>query len=323
MDFNFKEVDVCVYHRACHDGFCCAYLVWNILGGKGQREIDFIPMNPSTKIDQADLDRFSGKRVLIVDLSFSRDDLFAIQKVASEVIVIDHHKTAAADLGDLPFAVFDMNYSGAGLLWKVLIEYFKKQGQAAQVADPEFPPMLAQYVQDRDLWKWKLPQSNEINAWLQTVPFEFETWYQADLLLGNPETLGKVASNGTVILNTQQRMVDELAGYAALVELWIGPEKLHSVKARVVNCPVKELISMTGHTILELEEAKPEKERVEVAVLYTLFPDGGLLFSIRSARSFDSSVIAKAWGGGGHAQACGFKGSLEEGFPWNLIEEHN
>ena len=101
----------------------------------------------------------------------------------------------------------------------------------------------------------------------------------------------------------------------------VSSEKEDTVRARVVNCPVRELISMTGHTILENEATKPEDERVEVAIMYTIFPDGGLLFSVRSTRDFDASVIAKSWGGGGHKSACGFKGRITDGLPWIVLSE--
>jgi len=124
-----------------------------------------------------------------------------------------------------------------------------------------------------------------------------------------------------VILQTQNRMVEELASYAAPVELFIDPSRQQSVKARVVNCPLKELISMTGHKIIQIEQAKEVDDRADVAVMFTIFPDGGYLCSIRSAPSFNASVIAKAWDGGGHAQACGFKGDIKDGLPWRLVDE--
>src|SRR2546422_4504114 len=38
------------------------------------------------------------------------------------------------------------------------------------------PPWLLQYVQDKDLWAWKLPNSREINAGLNSYPYDFKVW---------------------------------------------------------------------------------------------------------------------------------------------------
>ncbi len=307
MNFDFSETDICIYHRNCGDGFCCAWLVWSTVGNHGLKDIEYIALGPSTKINEKDLEKFAGKNVLIVDLSFSKEDLLDIQKVARNVLVLDHHKTAENALKDLDFAIFDQSECGASLLYRHLNN------------DPDFDqPSIIDYVKDRDLWNWELESSHEINAYLQTLPFEFETWDEAATCLDDHRGYRMIREKGSMILETQNRIADELAQYSNLVELYTGPERGNTIKARVVNCSVRELISMTGHRILELEENKPENERVSVAIMYSIFPDGGLLFSVRSSPSFDASVIAVAWGGGGHANACGFKGRIEEGFPWRF-----
>lgn len=317
MQFDFASTDVCVYHNNCHDGFCCAYFVWSRIDRFGEKGIEYVAKNPSTQLNDDDLEQFRLKNVLVVDLSFDRENLLKIKEVAKSLIVVDHHKTAMETLKDLDFAVFDMNYSGAGLLYKLYVEYLNR-------FTPGHVPFrgltnLIRYVQDRDIWKWELPNSKEINAYLQTIPFDFDTWYHVEHLLDNdPEN---IISSGAAILATQNRMTKEIASNASLVDLYVSPDKLSTVKARVVNCPVRELISMVGHEIVEEELAKPESERAYVAVMYTIFPDGNVLFSLRSSRDFDASVIAKSWGGGGHKSACGFKGEMINGFPWVLVDE--
>lgn len=319
VDFDFKSVDVCVYHKSCADGFCSAYIVWTALVKLGGRNVDFIAMNPSSIVDDDLLNKFADKTVLIVDLSFSRDGLLNIKHVAKDVIVIDHHKTAMDDLNDLDFAVFDMNYSGAGLLWKTYVKYLERNGFPAP--DAEFPSMLVQYVQDRDLYRFRLQNSESINSYIQSMEFDFEIWDKLDSLLSNVEGTKEVTILGGVVLSIQHKMASELIPFAKPVNLFIDMNKDDTVKAMVLNCPVRQLISMTGDKILKIEKDKPDNEKIDVAIMYTCFPDGGILFSMRSVPFFDASVIAKAWGGGGHVNACGFKGNISSGFPWTLIDK--
>jgi oligoribonuclease NrnB/cAMP/cGMP phosphodiesterase (DHH superfamily) len=314
MNFDFSQTDICIYHRNCGDGFCCAWLVWSTVGDYGLQDIEYIALGPSTKINEQDLEKFAGKNILVVDLSFSEDDLLDIQKVARSVLVLDHHKTAAAALKDLDFAIFDEDECGASLLYREM------QAQHPHYFDGEMPSII-DFVKDRDLWNWNVEYSHEVNAYLQTLAFEFSVWYFVAEELNSAAGFRQIREKGSMILETQNRMADELAEYANLVELYTGPERGNTVRAKVVNCSVRELISMTGHRILELETEKPDNKRVEVAIMYSIFPDGGLLFSVRSVPSFDASVIASAWGGGGHKNACGFKGRIENGLPW-LFEKN-
>ena len=79
----------------------------------------------------------------------SHDERLAAR--AGSTRVLDHHATAAEDLAGLPFVTIDLDRSGAVLAW----EHFH----------PGRPvPLLLRYVQDRDLWRWALPRSREVNA---------------------------------------------------------------------------------------------------------------------------------------------------------------
>lgn len=62
----------------------------------------------------------------------------------------------------LDFAHFDMTKSGAVLTW----EYFH---------DKSVPKLLL-HIQDRDIWKWSIPGSDEILTALDCYPQEFEIW---------------------------------------------------------------------------------------------------------------------------------------------------
>ena len=77
--------------------------------------------------------------------------------------VIDHHITAQEALKGLDYCVFDMEQSGATLTWQY---FFPKK---------PIPSMLS-YIEDRDLWRWKLPDSRAVSAWLGSHEFDFKVW---------------------------------------------------------------------------------------------------------------------------------------------------
>lgn len=320
MNFDFDQVDVCIYHRNCADGFCSAYLVWNCIGKKGQKNIDYIDMNPSAKVDQNLLLKLTGKVVLIVDLSFSKQDLLKLKSIARQLLVLDHHDSAMKDLEGLEFAIFDKNHCGASLFWFEYVMWLKTTTPHMNI-DPNIAPLLVQYVRDRDLWRFELPDSKAVSSYVQTIPFTFESWAYLDTMVGNPESLKQIIFEGGIILKTKNNMINEFAGYSKEVMLYMSPNKNNQIKARVVNCSVRELISETGHAILVNESLKPESERAKIALLYTVFSDGGLLCQMRSIAPFDCSLIAVAWGGGGHKQSCGFHTDIKDGLPWVLVDE--
>ena len=81
-------------------------------------------------------------------------------------MLIDHHKTAAEDLANVPGCHFDTTRSGAVLAW--------------QHFHPGAPvPEILLYVEDRDLWLWQLAHSREINAALGELKKDFAAWDHA------------------------------------------------------------------------------------------------------------------------------------------------
>lgn len=106
---------------------------------------------------------------------------------------MDHHKTAEAELAGLDFCEFDLNRSGGRLAWERFI-------------DPQ-PPWLITYTEDRDLWRWALPQSREINAALRTLPLDFAGW---DALHTDPDAAERLAVEGAAILRAEQVLIHAL-----------------------------------------------------------------------------------------------------------------
>lgn len=246
------------------DGFAAAWIVRKVLGDG----VEFV----GGVYDQQPPEIEPESTVYIVDFSYPRDVLLAMTE-GSEVVVLDHHKSAQANLAGLPFAQFDMNRSGAMMTW----DYFC-QGKR--------PPEIIDYIQDRDLWRFELPQSKEVNAALFSYPMEFPTF---DILAGIPAHI--LAGEGVTLLRQRQKHIDSFVRGWSVSEVEIG-----GYTVPCLNCP-RFLASEVLHT---LAKGYP------FAASYFDSADNRS-FELRSADDgVDVSEIARLYGGGGHQHAAGF-----------------
>ena len=264
---------LCIYHGNCADGFGAAWVVRKALG---EDNVDFhagVYQNPPPDVTDRD--------VLLVDFSYKRPVLLEMAKKARVIAIFDHHKSAQEDLIDLPnnvVAIFDMERSGAMITW----DYFFPQQE---------PPELLKHIQDRDLWRFDLPQTRNVQACVFSHPYDFETW---DALIEmSPEFL---AREGEAIERKHFKDINEFIKSAAYRMTIAG----HDVP--VLNAPYF-WSSDAGHIMGEGEL---------FAACYWDTPDGRV-FSLRSADDgLDVSDIAKLFGGGGHAHASGFRLGFDE-----------
>jgi oligoribonuclease NrnB/cAMP/cGMP phosphodiesterase (DHH superfamily) len=249
--------DVVLYHAECMDGFGAAWALW-----KRFPQARFVPVKHGFPQPEG-LDK---QHVVMVDFSYHRDEILALADRTASLQILDHHITAQSALADLPFAYFDMDRCGAVLAW----EWTHSQPA----------PWLLQYIQDKDLWHWRLPHSREISAALASYPFDFATWEQLQF-----ETL-KV--EGTGILRHENSLVDKL-----------------------VQEPI--MISMAGHTVPAVHSPVLASQIGERLAAHHTFgviwhqKDGRRYFSLRSkVGGISVSEIAAHFGGGGHTHAAGF-----------------
>jgi uncharacterized protein len=266
-----------IYHANCSDGFASCYLLWK----KYKDEATYIPFHYGVELDYS---IFSADDVVyIVDFSFKKSVLIELASKVEKIIVLDHHKTAAEELvPPFPhniFCTFDMSKSGAMLTW----EYLHSDQPS---------PKLIQYVQDRDLWQFKLPNSREICAYIQCIPFEFEAWelLEFDIIDKFEET----AIAGSAILMKLRQQIDIAVKHAALFKL--GGYIVWAVNSTVNFSEVAGELAM--------------REGCDFGVAWFMRMGGGKIiyqYSLRSSNGFDVSVAAKEYGGGGHPAAAGFE----------------
>ena len=283
-----------LYHGGCTDGFTAAWAV--DLAFREWDGIEAMPVHYNSPPPDVD-----GREVIIVDFSYPRDVLIEMNEEAESLIVIDHHKTAMEALDGLDFAIFDMDRSGAGMAW----DYFHEAKR----------PWLVDYVEDRDLWYFRLERSREANAYIHIQEQTFDRW---DEVAGDGRPMAMKL--GRVVVQTIQHYVEDTARKAVIADIaghmvpvvnatyWHTSELLEKLAMTPLRTDLSEGMRMDEI----VPEEGSESAQPPFAMSWYIRPDGKVSYSLRSRgypdgrEAFDVSALAKTFGGGGHRQAAGF-----------------
>ena len=251
-----------LYHADCADGFGAAWALW-----KKYPDARYIPVKHGQPPPQG----LDGAHVMMVDFSYRREVIEQLAQSAASLLILDHHVTAQAALAGLPYAYFDVKKSGAVLAW--------------EWAHAEPIPWLLQYVQDKDLWQWRLPHSREMNAALASYPFDFQVWEGL--------TQDVLEMEGRAILRREHSLIDKIVEESVLVEF--EGETVPAVYSPVMTSQIGERLCQGFPFCLIWHER-----------------DGLRYFSLRSKPgTADVSALASRYGGGGHVNAAGFSRPID------------
>jgi hypothetical protein len=266
-----NQVPIVYYHNEDMDGCFAAYAAYQAYGPEGA---EYIGLRAGQEVP-VQVDR----EVVVLDLGLSLANLAALREASKSLLVIDHHASSAAAYATAPeCVVFDPSHAACVLAW----QRFKPR---------EPVPEIYQYVEDRDLWRFKLPLSREINAALSSQPF---TWQWAECCLNFK---GRLATDGAAILRWIDREVERLVDMAIVQDLAGHP-------AAIVNCPWK-LGSEVGEALLK------RFPNCAFAATFYVSADGSRVWQLRSRKltdsgpGFDVGELARNLGGGGHPPAAG------------------
>ena len=308
-----------LFHGNCFDGYGAAFAAWLRFGD----DAIYIPVNYGQPMPEIE----DGSDVFMLDFSYPREPLKELARRSKQLVVLDHHATAEKDLAGLevelrtafgkPHIVsFNMNKSGAVLA----CEYFHDDAIKCEVG--QLGEFFA-YLQDRDLWQFKLPQSREVSMALRSYPFDFRKWSEISGIVPSGQIyempgicIDNLKKEGVACRRLTEQQVEIMAknhrwGYfdtkKGKVEIKNefdpGGNGEPTVPAHVVIMPVANatvFFSEVGEKLLEMNPG------LDCAAYYFDRKDGNRQWGLRSRESFDSSSVAKAFGGGGHKCASGF-----------------
>jgi len=249
--------------------------------------VDFRPRGHDDLVDPQELD---GARVVFLDISPQNEELVELAEVAAQVVVLDHHISARDRLEPDPdvrralegrghILHFDLDHSGAVLAW----QHFARE---------EPVPDLLNYVEDQDLWNWKLPRSQEVNAAIGSHPLRFEVW---DELASR--SVDDLAQEGATLVRANRNEVERQLHNAATLVL--GTRRIEAVNAT------------TNRSALGHELAKRAAFGEPWGCVYRLIGDR-VTATLYSIGDTDVATVASGYGGGGHRNAAGFSVSLRD-----------
>ena len=260
------------YHDHCPDGFGAAFAFWK----KYHNWIEYIPIShKKEKFLGIDRELFKREKIWMVDISLNRDDAIEANSLTKQFVILDHHITAIKNLNDLDFFKHDLEHSGAILAWNYCFP-----GEEA--------PKLLQYIEDRDLHRFKLPHSKEILAAIDAhYTKTFESWNLLNEIMN--KSLTNLIADGSEILKYNQQIINSLKKY-------VYYDKIMGHLVPIVNTTL-----FRSDVVNELAKDQP------FAAGY-YYNGKDFIFSLRSDTSgLDVSEIASNFeGGGGHVHAAGF-----------------
>lgn len=271
---------ICIYHDECFDGLAAA---WSLRRLEMNPKDIFMPCAYGT---EPDLDQFIGQRVYIVDFSFPPQYLLKLCAVAEYVVVMDHHETAIRKIDDyfaerpIPANLdlkLDTTLSGVGIVWDRCMSGIPM-------------PPLFQAAQDQDLWRFELPHTREIMAFVFCHPLTFES---IDTMIDIP--VSEMIVPGHYAIEKTARMIEYHKRHVSTIELEGYMVPIVNAPRYIASNVAEELYTDQPFVIVWHDTATTRK------------------YSLRSKRGVNSvnvALIAEKHGGGGHHNAASFERPL-------------
>lgn len=268
------------YHANCWDGFGAAWAAYRGLFDVTANHVSYRPVNYGDELPKEPGTLKSSDAVYFLDFSPKLEQAEAILKTGARLLILDHHKTAAEEYAGFRHInaeiIFEMDRSGAVMAWT----YFNPSKEI---------PAILEYIEDRDLWRFKLPNSERVNAALRSYSRDFITWdnlFQVGLI---PMSFDM---EGGAILRANEVIISEHVKRAFETVL-VGHITVLAVNATCLFSEIAGRLSGLSASGIGCAFFQREDERWQ--------------YSLRSRGDVDVARIAKLYDGGGHLNAAGFE----------------
>jgi oligoribonuclease NrnB/cAMP/cGMP phosphodiesterase (DHH superfamily) len=273
-----------IYHKNCNDGTCAAAIVKYFLGA--DKDVNFLPLSYE---DGFTPDVVDNETILwLVDFSFPMELMWRLNDKCRKVIWFDHHQSAINKLL-LPeklantWTVLDPKKSGAGITWDELFPDTQR-------------PVIVNNIEDRDLWKFKLPFSRILTEAIATdlISPKDDRWsvlFSDDYTHISGEIMKDLITSGQALDRAKKIRIDR-----AIKRGYWGMLKGH--KTFFVNAT--EDISELG------EKIYLSNEEPVVAAIYHFVDHNTIKVSLRSTTVNVREIAESFPNGGGHDYAAGF-----------------
>jgi hypothetical protein len=205
--------------------------------------------------------------------------LLDLEKNSNRVVLLDHHQTALEKLKGLKLERglihLDMNKSGARIAW----EYFHGN---------EVIPAFIRFIEDRDLWRWRYPETRPFTANLDTEPMNFDRWSKILKMQGR---------EFQEYIRTGEAMDEKFMHLARDIAKDAVPIVFNGESGLMTNAPAT-FHSMVGAILAE---------RCNTFGLIWAIVGGQVKIGLRSVPDYNTLPLSHAMGGGGHENASAFR----------------
>lgn len=316
-----KKTALVITHKQCNDGLAAAWVIKDHFKSKGvelkEEDIYFLAHTGEQLEDLEQLgfwqklhDHPEIETIYVTDFSLYLDPLNLISIISPrlKVVEIDHHKTAferdqatKSVIYDLTVSgryesYMDVRMSGAVLTWLYFNKGYRNQdtdhltqAELDTMLDKEVPKWIL-YIQDRDIWKWRYPESKAFCYTFMNMGLSLEDLGQ----FVYSSVVESYINKGDFGLLVQQNQIDLLMENTTDI---VYPLDGKVLKGKAVNVN-QFFTSDIGNQLVR-------QKGVDFALTYS-YNGQYWKCGLRSKTDVDISKIASAFGGGGHAQASGF-----------------
>lgn len=282
MEQKTPTKNIVVFYHDDLDGFTGAWAAWKKLKDRA----DYVLVNYDEDINDG-IFQLKDREIYFIDCSLKVQEMLNLAS-KNKVILIDHHLSSKEKASLLPGSVFDDNHSAAFLSWK----YFQ---------DGKKTPLIVRYVEDYDIWKFKLPGSKELTTMLNLASFNFKIWDKMANIFQNKNKRKGLFKKGRTIVDYQKSLIGELSDKGQEVVF-------EGYDAIAVNSPV--LSSEIGNHI------HTQTGKIGIVWSYKGKKAPKIHVSLRGDGKINLSELAKKYNGGGHKAAAGFAIKGDINFPW-------
>jgi hypothetical protein len=273
-----------IFHGRCPDGWGAAWWLGRALGDHDKHEGMYGDPPP---LELADRD------VYLVDFCYPAADLDAIAGQCRSLLILDHHQTSVGYVRDsvvsevtmlraIDFraaavrAVLNMEHSGVGLVGDYVNGRFGFEA-----------PLWFENIEDRDLWRFVLPETAEVFAAVTSRPYTVEAWDEMERML-RIDLVGE----GRAIDRYRRQLIDATVATAFRTTV-LGHEVWCAASPYAIGSDVAGELALRDPGLF--------------AAYYVDYGDRRR-YGLRSTRDgVDVAALAETVGGGGHQHAAGFE----------------
>lgn len=287
---------ICFYH-ADNDGKCAGFWV-NKLGQRDKYETYFYKIDYGIDFP---IDRINDNEIVyIVDYSIPPEMMDRLLEITSNVIWIDHHKSAIEKYADYDKEIAGLRYDGiAGCMLTYIYLYCmlnRETGEIVHEFDPAFAktaPKFTKLVADYDVWTFEYgDQTRQFEKGMTLYDREPDDDIWFDLLteesLHEFARLFAICEQGKTIIRYRENLMKDYCDKKGFVC------ELDGYKCYAVNMA---LMGTDDFVIRDVDS-------YDLLISFS-FDGKAWSYSLRST-TIDCAELAAKYGGGGHKGASGF-----------------